>query len=256
MATFAQIADRLSGEAEALYVRMVEAHLASTPGSRWFQPVRTGSGVHVIFSGDAAFDDSKADESDLQDLVGLELLRPFRSSSRGDPIYDIPGQSVRFYRFLRNLRGRPVDTVEIDARTLVDSAAFAARHPTVAEHLAEALDLLWSDRTDKVTVSDLGSHLRNAIIDVVDDSIGGPPTGTEMVKARMDGWAKKVRGRQALAVRDLVVAALTLDQRLVHLRDENSKEKPLTGWSELRRAVYLTITACYEVDHADEIQRT
>lgn len=230
---------------------MVEAHLASTQGHRLFQARRTWGDSGVVYLG-GSFASGEADDNELRDLEVYGLIRFARSDSRGDPFYEVGGEGLHFYRWLRHERGRPIDVVEEDARRLVDGDAFAARHPAVREQLATALDRLWSDRTDTQTVGALGHALVQAIWAAVDDVVGAPPDDHEKVGKRLERWCdeRPAGDRRRPAVSDLVRSALSLSQRLKHLGQEETNDLPLDGWQELRQAVFLTITACYELDQA------
>lgn len=244
--TAEELADRLTPEAEELFCAMVEAHLASTSSRRNFLLAGTLQSDFLIFSG-GAFERQEVQKFALDDLVSYGLLR-MGYGSKGSPHYTVSGESLRFYRALKQLRGKPVDSIEQVVRHLVDGPAFAKAYGSASEHVAEALALLWSDRTDVVTVSDLGGHLRSAVIDTVAGVTGSPVPNVEDIRAQLAAWLKgRTEDREAALLVEVVETAFKLDQRLTHVRDEVGKGAAPPTWNELRRAAFATVFACYEL---------
>lgn len=247
---YGEIAKRLTPDAEALFVAMVDAHLASRKGDREFVLMQLGEGSYIYWTGDSTFSENTADESALRDLAGYGLLRVVRHGNDGAPTYDIPGDGLAFYRALREVRGQPITNVESAVRRLTEGAEFARTHSGVSDHLRMALELLWSDRVDDKTVSNLGSHLRSAIIDLVNTMAGATSEDVaSSLKRALDSCAQegRIQEREVVMLLELVRACQSLNKRLTHIRDETSKGRPLRNWDELRRATYLTTVLCSEL---------
>lgn len=244
---YVDIVARLTPEAEQLFVRMVEAHLAAPTGrSREFYTwglSRRDPRLRLI-DGDAV----PVDPSALRDLESYSLIRLVRVGRQSDRVYDVSGESLKFYRWLQTYRGEPIEAPAESARRLVEGDGFAAAHAGSAHHISEALALAWSDRTDDQTVSEIGTHLRSAVMDLVSDLVGDRLTDPEQPKKRVAEWLPdKVGEREAEALVNLVEWTVKLANRLAHVRDEIGKGRPLRGWDEVRRAAHLTSVVCFEL---------
>ena len=130
--------------------------------------------------------------------------------------------------------------------------AFAAAHPGAAHHLSEAFDLLVSDRVDHQTVSEIGDHLRKALMDVVSDVVGDSGGKVEQPVKSLEAWLGAVdlgeREREVVvAVVQLARSCLRLDHRLNHIRDEVEIGEPEMTPAELRRAAFATAMACEQI---------
>ena len=251
MVTYDEVARRLTAEAEALYERIIEAHLASAGSPhRHFLTSTTNVGAKLIFAGRAPWTQDVIDTSALHDLIDYGLVR-VQSRPRGNEFrFDVSGESLSFYRYLRAVRGGPFTLVETSVRSLVDVEAMASRHPAVSENLGKAFDLLWSDRLDPQTVSDMGTSLRDAIVDAaghLHSGKGSPEKVSDMVRT-----LGKSR-RDVAAIAELVALAQRLNHRLAHIREEAADGRPLLGWDELRRACWATVFCCYELVHLPPI---
>ena len=249
MTTYGEIAEMITPEGEELFYSMIDAHLAAAgaPHRYWLGHLMQ-DGYRLMFVGDETlWPQRPVDRSALEDLIGWGLIR--RRPAGRDPHFDIPAQSIRFHRFLRSQRGQPVDTVERSARNFVEGAFFAQRHPLAAGHLTKAFELLWSDSLDHKTVSELGGHLRSALIEVV-TALAGPSKDPEAVNARLRDWLaaqESLEDRSAAALVEYVNAVQHVNQRLTHIRDEEGKGRPTVQWSELRRACFMSSGCCYEL---------
>lgn len=250
--SFEDLAGRLTTDALDLIQEMVDAHLDSS-GDRMFIPSDTISGTLMLFRGQGssrAFKDF--DGTAVEDLLHWRLLHP-GSDSRGTPYYRVSGEAIRFCRWFRAQQGTAITQVETEVRRTVDGDAFGAAHPGSAHHLAEALQLLWSGRTDQPVVSEIGDHLRKALMDVTTDIVGADAAGQqekpiERLTAHLQGL--RLPDRDTAVLLQLVGLArvvLGLDHRLNHVRDERDKGAPDVSWEETRRASFLTSLVCYEL---------
>lgn len=252
--TYEDLANRLTTEAMALFRQMVAVHLASS-GDRMF--IRAGPylgrrGIDLHFTGGGADRNlSGLDGGALDDLAGYGLLQ-LGHSSRGTPNYRVGSEALAFHRWLMDREGSAMAQVDQEVRRVVSGDAFAAAHPGAAHHLREAFELLWSGRNNDQVVSEIGDHLRKALMDttndVVDDA-GGQERPVQRLEAHIADSALGDReGKVIIQVVELVRTTLRLDHRLNHIRDENDLGEPPATWEEMRRAAFATALACYELD--------
>lgn len=252
MEPFQYIAERLSSEARELLRDMVTLHLAAT-GDRTFQESRSWQmGTTLIFHGDGVRTDlRKVDGGALEDLVQYRLLQ--RSYSRnGTATYRIGSDGVAFHQYLLDQEGAAIDQVEAEVARLVAGDEFARKHSAAADHLNQAMELVWSRRTDDQAVSEVGGHLRHALMDITGDVVGEDGKNPEFPLKRLRPWleGQDLGERERHVVEHLVEladAVLDLDQRLTHVRDEKGKSRPGVTWDELRRAAFTTAFVCHEL---------
>lgn len=249
--SFEDLRDRLTPEATQLLIEMAAAHVEST-GDRMFIRSDSASGTHMIFTGEGStrrFD--KFDGGAVEDLCGWGLLH-LGFSTRGTPNYRVTGEALRFYRWLMAERGSAIEQVEAAVRQVTDGAGFAAASPGASHHLKEAFDLLWGGRTDDQIVSEIGDHLRKALMDATTAIVGAAGGAEKPVQRLKDHLAKLTipeREREVLAqVIELARVVLRLDHRLNHIRDEADQGEAPATWEEARRAAFATALACYELD--------
>lgn len=252
--TYQDIADRLTPEARELFKDIVQAHLVGS-GRREFMYSATLAGDDIQLAGSPGWIKKNPDPVALRDLVDYRVLRIARRGRQGVLWYQVPGEGIRFHKWLMEQEGSPIEQTEVEAMRLVEGDQFAKRHPGAAKHIAEALALLRTAEavTDQVA-SSIGGHLRNAVFDLASeftpDSADSerPIPDLEKLVAEADVTKRERRVLGSLVA--LVAAVLSLDNRLTHVRDEKDSEKPLRGWDEVRRAVFTTVFVCAELDRA------
>lgn len=167
---------RLTSDALQLLQEMAAAHVEST-GDRMFIRSDTMAGSRMHFTGQGSSHQFKDfDGGAVDDLVSWGLLH-VGFSARGTPNYRVSGEGLHFYRWLKASRGTAVVQVEDDVRKIVDGEASATAHAGAAHHLREAFQLLWSGRTEDQAVSEIGDHLRKALMDTVTDVLGADVDG-------------------------------------------------------------------------------
>ena len=250
---FDELAGRLTPEALDLFEEMAAAHLESA-GDRMFIRVDTTGGTGMIFTGEGSRRQFEGfDGGAIDDLVDCGLLRA-SYGSRGTPNYRVTGDAQRFCGWLKHNKGTVVDQVEEEVRRLTSSSEYAGRHSGAAHHLHEAFELLWSGRTDVQVVSEIGDHLRKALMDATTDVVGETAAGQQekpIDRLQLHVAGMKLPSREADVISELVEFARTvlrLDQRLNHVRDEVDAGHPGASWEEIRRAAFTTAYVCYELD--------
>ena len=257
---FDDLADRLVPEALDLFRAMAAAHLGST-GNRLFLLTSAFSGTDLDFQGKGSNRQfSGVDEGALANLVRWALLDIDYGES-GSPNYRVSGEGQRFYQWLIRSEGSPIDQIEEEIHRMTSGPEYAEAHPGVAHHLHKAFELLWSGQTNDQVVSEVGDHLRKALMDATTDLVGSDSEGRqeqpiERLKRHLKGRDLPSREAEVVSrIVELAQAVLRLDQRLVHIRDEADKGEPDASWEEIRRAAFTTAFACYELDRLQVTER-
>ena len=118
-----------------------------------------------------------------------------------------------------------------------------------AKHLRAAFGTLDS-RLDLADITIIGDHLRKALIDVAGAAAGlsTPDENLERVlRPRRVAAGERADVATAMLL-DLVVAVLSLDHAIEHVRDEIAEQRAPAGADTIRRAAFLTAVCCYELD--------
>ena len=248
MDRFESVRNRLEDEAVQLFGVIAEVHLGMT-GDRIFVRADLEDTI-LIFPNGSHRDNLIVDGGALDELSSLGLLRqPERFA------YRVTGEGVNFYRWLRSQQGAAIAQTEAAVRETLQSADFAARHSGSARHLEKAFELLWRDNRSVQATSEIGDHLRKALMDVVNDLVGDAGQNSEAPGRQLEAWlaASTLQGRERTVLTDLVALAastLRLDHRINHVRDELGKGEPAPSFQELRRAAFTTAFTCYELSEA------
>lgn len=243
----------MTPEALQLFREMVDAHLAAGSGDRLFIRADSMGGTGLIFASKAARRNWDGfDGGALDDLVSYGLLH-LGFGGRGTPNYRVAGEGLAFHRWLMHEEGSAVDQVSDEVRRFVSGSDFAANHYGAAHHLAQAFELLWGGRTDDQVVSEIGDHLRKALMDITTDTVGSSASGDqekpiERLRAHLEDRSVNERERDVLTqLVELARVVLRLDHRLNHVRDEADRGRPPASWEEIRRASFVTALVCYEL---------
>ena len=248
--SYEKLRSRLDGEGLDLLRSMTDLHLAAGAGTRFFIFSQTLRGSSLHFASPKARQSlDNVDKGALKNLAAYGLLH-LEYASRGTPNYQVSAEGVAFYRWLRQQDGRAIDQVHTSILRLVDSQNFASSHPSASQLLNEAFQLLWSDRSDKSWVSEIGDHLRKALMDTVSDLVDNDDNTPERPVDRLKQGLQRLphlHERERRAIESLTQAVISLDNRLAHVRDEEYKGEKVPTHNEVRRAAFLTAVTCVEL---------
>jgi hypothetical protein len=244
-------------ETEALFCDMVEATMEAVKSSgRLFLLSKHSGGNSLILVGPPRRDWHDIDEAALNDFAVYGLLQ-IDYGSRGNPIYRVSNDGHRYYRYLQERRGTPIDQVETTIRTFFEGERFALRYPRAVSALGKATEILWKGKNDDQTASELGAALRAALQDFTDEFLQRLGIQSQESQERpihrlrgiVDAIAGRTGGREPPVLRALVGLAhveLREIQRIHHVRDVGEVE----SWDELRRATFVLTFLMYELDRA------
>jgi hypothetical protein len=146
---------------------------------------------------------------------------------------------------------------EDETRRFLSNATYADRHPAVAENLDAAFALLATEKLEPDVVTEIGNHLRNAVLEAINDVAGEPPPGEDhpilRLRDRVATMNLAVREAKVVtSVVDLARASLRLDHRLGFPHHAEQHGEPAIVWDELRRAAFASAYACYELARLQE----
>lgn len=248
MGTYGEVRQWLARnpEVDEVFRQLVDADAGR---GAWFQSLQTFGGDQVL-SSSGVISSRRSSTSVLHDLASRGLLRIRKHDRRGDAQYELTADARDFEAWRRGLPS-PVEQVGLEVMRLVNDVGFADRHPTAAKHLRAAFGML-DTAEDVADITILGDHLRKALIDVA-GAAAGLPTPDEnldrVLRPRRIAAAERADVATAMLL-DLVVAVLSLDHSIEHVRDEIAERREPAGSDTIRRAAFLTAVCCYELDRA------
>lgn len=250
----------LDPDAERLFCEMTATVVEADPQSeRMFMLAVHLGGNQLMFVSEPRRTWTDVDRGALDDLVELGLLRKEYGSGRArTPIFRLRNDGRRYYQWLQEQRGQPVDQVEEAVARWLDGKRFAARYPRASISLGRAFAALWSGDQSAQTVSSMGADLRAGLQDFTDELLDrlGVASGTSAEKPldrlgeAAEAVADRVGPRETAVLNQLVELARVTwkqTQRLTHMRDE---DQPVAGWDELRRTGFVLAMVVHELDRA------
>lgn len=250
----------LEPEAKQLFCDMATAVLEADPRSeRMFMLAVHLGGNQLIFVGEPRRTWKDVDRGALDDLVELGLLRKGHGGGRSPtPNFRLRNDGRRYYQWLQQQRGQPVDQVQETVVSWLEGERFAVRYPRTSESLGRAFAALWSGEQDDQTVSRMGADLRSGLQDFADEllqRLGVESTISQekpldRLGESVNAVAHRVGPRETAVLEQLVELARVTwkqTQRLTHMRDE---ELPMSGWDELRRTGFVLAMVMHELDRA------
>lgn len=243
----------LDDEQRQLFMRMVEIHRDAPRDRRIFLLSRTFGGDTLVA---AAGPNIKTAKYDLDVLVRYGLLM-LDFSARGTPNYTVSPDGLRYYSWLREQQGRPIEQVEEAMRGLLDASWFSERFPEAHAKWMQAEGALWAEDAER-RLSAIGHDAREALQEFADALVREKglsdevPANKQMTIARITA----VLDKQAIGgtPRNFLDALLAYYGTLTDLvqRQEHAGQKegePIT-WEDARRVVFQTLAVMYEVSRA------
>lgn len=245
----------LDDEQRQLFTRMVEIHREAPRDRRAFLLSRTFGGDTLVA---AAGPNIKTAKYDLDVLTRYGLLM-LDFGGRGTPNYTVSPDGLRYYSWLLEHQGQPMERVEKAMRGLLDASWFAGRFPEAHAKWAQAEGALWSEDAER-RLSAIGHDAREALQEFAETLYREKSLSEEALgdKQRTIARITAVLDQQAMAgtPREFLDALLAYYGMLTDLvqRQEHAGQKegePIT-WEDARRVVFQTLAVMYEVARAVE----
>lgn len=190
------------------------------------------------------------------EALGKENLLALGYGSKGTPNFDVTPKGFKYYEYLMQKLGKPVERIEKTVKNYIDSNNFAKKYPKPYEKWCSAEKLLWE--TDSKEQSTLIGHLcREAVQEFTDCLVSvHKPSNAPKEKSKTVARLKAVIGIQKKALGDTERAFLValvdywgvvndLIQRQEH--DSQKEDYPLI-WEDARRVVFHTLIVMFEID--------
>jgi hypothetical protein len=187
---------------------------------------------------------------DVRTLAELGLIRLVASSGTS-PNYEVTPLGRRYYAWMKQQQGGPMEAVEVEVRRLMDSETFRRKYPAAYEQWAEAERALWgADNSAERTA--IGHACRESLEHFVTDLVTRyKPEGVNPDPQRT---INRVRSVVKVAEDSDIVSALLIAYfgtvwDLVQRQEHGAQKegKPLTA-DDARRCVFQTALVMFELD--------
>lgn len=247
----------LEPEQENLLITLVEAArniprekrqefiFTQTGGGAFIQHPGLKNQGHPVYKGDL-------------DILGRSDLLALSYRPGGAMFCDITPLGFRYYEYLKQRLGQPVQRVEVSFRSFLDAETFRRQYPTAYQKWTEAEKILWSADSDQ-QLTMIGHLCREAIQEFVTALVEQyqPPNVTAdkaHTVARMKAVLAMNSERLSVTVQPFIKELLDYWGTVIDLiqRQEHGGQKegqPLV-WEDGRRVVFNTVVVMFEIDHA------
>lgn len=219
------------------------------------------------FGGDSILHDGlpggsiRAYFGDIEILANEGLVHLSYGSER-TPMFDVPPLGFKYYEQMKQQSGQPIQQVETEVRTYLNTQAFREKYPAAYQKWADAEAKLWASESVR-ELTTVGHLCREAMQDFADALLQRyqPPNVEEDAKKDKTKIIARVRavldldqqrGQMGETVKPFLDALLTYWGTVSDLaqRQEHGAQKegePLV-WEDARRLVFQTAVVMFEID--------
>lgn len=168
----------------------------------------------------------------------------------------IPPLAFKYYDYLKNQEGNPVQQVEREVLSYLSSESFCQYHPVAKNKLDKAIELLWNDNSQQnlTTIGHLCREAMQEFTTTLANKLGFALAEKDLAKTknRMTEITENAKTKNSKTIIIHSEALLNLWSSTSNLiqRQEHGGQKegePLT-WEDGRRVVLYTIFVLYEFD--------
>ncbi len=202
-------------------------------------------------------EDKPVYEGDLEILAGEGLLN-VSFGGKGTPSYDVTPLGFKYYEYLRQEQGTPLEKVEESVNQFINGPGFIDRYQKAYKKWAESEKLLWAtDSEDQLTT--IGHLCREAVQEFATELIRkhNPPGATQEVtktvgriRAVLDLRAEKVGSTMKPFLEALLAFWGTTNDLIQRQEHGAQKEGEPLVWEDGRRVVFSTAVVMVEIDRA------
>lgn len=237
----------LEAEQKDLLVHLVEAYRESREE---FLVIKHWGGASIHHAGKAI----DVEPADVRALVHYGFLVPVGVGGSGNEQYDLTPDGRRYYVWLKQQEGEPIERLELEIRRLLDVGSFLERHREAYDRWADAETKLWgADTANQFT--DIGLACREAVQLFITDLVrqhqpSDVESNVEKTINRLHSVIETAGGSERVgAVADALVAYFAavngLFQRQVHGKQKGGDS---LVWEDARRVVFQTAMVMFELD--------
>ncbi len=192
---------------------------------------------------------------DIEALAQEELLALGRGS-KGTQNFDVTPKGFKYYEYLMQKLGKPVERIEKTVKNYIDSNNFAKKYPKPYEKWCSAEELLWkTDSKEQLTL--IGHLCREAVQEFTDCLVSSHnPSNVPREKTKTVARLKAVIETQENALGDTKRAFLdalvaywgTVNDLIQRQEHDSQKEDMPLIWEDARTVVFQTLIVMFEID--------
>ncbi len=246
---------------EELLIKIVEAARNVPQNQRGkFLVAQSSEGDHLIHSG-IPDDKAKIYFGDAEILAGEGLLQ-LGYGPRGTPLFDVTPLGFKYYEFLKNRQGEPVERIESTIRNYLNAHDFQKKYSKAFEKWSNAEELLWKTETQQQSTT-IGHLCREAVQEFTDmliDQFQPPNAPTDKTKTvnRLKAVLHLKSDLLGSTEKPFLAALLEYWKSILDLiqRQEHGaqKEGQELIWEDARRVVFQTMVVMFEIDMVLQIK--
>jgi hypothetical protein len=196
------------------------------------------------------------------EILAEQGLLTVSYSSQGTANYDVHPRAYEYYAYLQEQAGNPIQRIEKEIVSHLDSEGFQRRHPAAYRHWTSAAELfVRADSDSQWTI--IGHHCREAVQEFASDLIDEHHLTSQYpeknktvdrIRAVLDTHKTQL-GERTTAALDALVHYWGTVSDLIQRQEHGSQaaDRPLV-WEDARRVVFQTAIVMFEIDRA--VQRT
>jgi len=192
------------------------------------------------------------------EILANEGLINLGFGSRGSPIFDVTRISAKYYRYLKETVGEPIERIENSIMSYLKSEPFITKYKIAFEKWSMAQDLLWSaDSQQQLTT--IGHLCRESMQEFAEVLIGelnlqANYSDKSKIVARLKGVFIEKKKVLPSTIHPLLEALIVYWGCVIDIvqRQEHgaTKEGEDLVWEDARRAVFNTLTVMFEIGNA------
>jgi len=247
----------LENEQKELLIKLVEASRKfSRSRRRKFIVVRRTDGDYLTHPG---LSNGKKEiyYGDAEILADNGLIN-LSYGSRGSPLFDVTPKGFRYYEYLMEQMGQPLERVEKTIRMFIDSESFQSNYLAAYQKWSLAEKLLWKSDNQE-NYSAIGHYCREALQEFaeilvqrfgLDSELNDKAKTIGRIRAVIELESKKVADshkRYLDRLLDLYDSVNSLVQRQEH---GAIKEGDDLVWEDARKVVFAVLFIMYEIHKA------
>ncbi len=192
------------------------------------------------------------------EILANEGLINLGYSSKGSPIFDVNPIGFKYYRYLKESIGEPIEKVENTVMSYLQSEHFISKYKIVFEKWSMAQDRLWSadNQTQLTTIGHLCRESMQEFTEVLINECGLQDDYPDKSKtvARLKGVLtkkKKVLPSTLKPLLDSLIDYWGCVSDIVQRQEHGAtKEGEELIWEDARRVVFNTFIVMFEIDNA------
>ena len=192
------------------------------------------------------------------DALAREQLLAMSYGSRGTPNFDITPLGFRYYEYLKQKLGQPIDRLQMAVKSYMSSNEFAKSYPNAYQKWIDADELLWQSDSEKQFTM-IGHLCREALqefatyliqkhnIENVDEN---KAHDVARIKAVLNSPSVKLGKSEKPFLEALINYWGTVSDLVQRQEHGAQKEGEALIWKDARRVVFQTAMVMFEIDKA------